>query len=86
MNDDGRPATPMLPYDELRSAIGDDPAARNELDALREHLNEPNPDPQRVAGHIDALRGIHDAEAHVANWWDDPVTQGWLKALGDAGL
>ena len=65
MNDDGRPATPMLPYDELRSAIGDDPSARNELDALR---------------------GIHDAEARVANWWDDPLTQTWFKALGDAGL
>jgi hypothetical protein len=29
---------------------------------------------------------MHDAEARVANWWDDPLTQTWLKALGDAGL
>jgi hypothetical protein len=86
MNDDGRPTTPMLPYDELRSAIGDDPAARGELDALRAHLDEPHPDPQRIAGHVDALRGVRDAEARLANWWDDPHTQGWLKALGDAGL
>jgi len=86
MNDDGRPATPMLPYDELRGAIGDDPAARNELDALHAHLNEPNPDPAQIARHVDALRGMHDAEARVANWWDDPLTQTWFKALGDAGL
>jgi len=86
MNDEGRPATPMLPYDELRSAIGDDPVARNELDALHAHLNEPVPDPERIAEHVDALRSVRDAEARVANWWEDPVTQQWLKALGDAGL
>jgi hypothetical protein len=86
MNDDRRPTTPPLPYDDLRSAIGDDPAARDRLDALRAHLDEANPDPTTIAGHVDALRGVHDAEARVANWWDDPVTQGWFKALGDAGL
>jgi hypothetical protein len=86
MNDDGRPATPMLPYDDLRSAIGDDPSARAELDALHAHVTGPNPDPQRITGHIDALRGVRDAEARLANWWDDPATQRWFKALGDTGL
>jgi hypothetical protein len=85
MNDDGRPASP-LPYDELRSAIGDDETARRELDALHAHLGEPHPDPARIVQHVDALRGVHDAEARVANWWDDPLTQRWIKALGDAGL
>jgi hypothetical protein len=86
MNDDGRPAKPPLPYDELRHAIGDDAAARTELDALHAHLAEANPDPTRIAGHVDALRGVRDAEARLVNWWDDPVTQRWLKALGDTGL
>jgi hypothetical protein len=86
MNDDARPATPALPYDDLRSALGDDPAARTELDALHAHLGEPHPDPVRIKSHVDALRGVREAEAHVANWWDDPVTQSWIKALGDAGL
>ena len=86
MNDDARPATPDLPYDELRSAIGDDPAARNELDSLHEHINGPAPDPARVAGHVDALRGVRDAEARIANWWDAPATQRWIKAITDAGL
>jgi len=85
MNDERRPVTP-LPYDELRTSIGDDPAARDQLDALHAHLAEPNPDPKRIAGHVDALRGVHDAEARLANWWDDPGTQSWLKSLGDAGL
>jgi hypothetical protein len=86
MNDDGRPATPALPYDDLRSAIGDDAAARGELDALHAHLGEPNPDPARIERHVGALRGVREAEAHVANWWENPVTQRWFKALGDAGL
>ncbi len=86
MNDDGRPERLPLPYDELRRAIGDDAAARDELDALHAHLNEPQPDPSRIAGHVDALRGVRDAEARVANWWDDPQTQRWVKALGDIGL
>jgi hypothetical protein len=84
MNDQ-EPAPP-LPYDELRRAIGDDPAAHRELDALLAYLAEGRPDPERIAGHINALRSMHDAEARVANWWDDPVTQRWFKALGDAGL
>jgi hypothetical protein len=76
----------MLPYDDLRSAIGDDAAARSELDALHAHLGEPHPDPERIVRHIDALRGVRDAEARVANWWDDPLTQRWIKSLSDAGL
>jgi hypothetical protein len=86
MNDERRHVTPLLPYDDLRTSIGDDPAARAELDALHAHLAEPNPDPARITGHVDALRGVHDAEARLANWWDDPAVQGWLKSLGDAGL
>lgn len=85
MNDDQRPA-PRLPYDELRSAIGDDPAARNELDSLDAHLREPQPSPDRIRRHVDALREVRDAEARIANWWDDPETQRWVKALTDAGL
>ncbi len=77
---------PVLPYDDLRSAVGNDAIARQELDALHAHLNDPAPDPARIRGHVDGLRGLREAEAHVANWWDDPVTQRWFKALGDAGL
>jgi hypothetical protein len=86
MNDDGRPAKPQLPYDKISSAIGADDAARAELDALNAYLAEAAPDPARIAQHVDALRGVRDAEAHVVIWWDDPVTQGWFKSLGDAGL
>ncbi len=86
MNDQERPTLPPLPYDDLRSAVGDDPDARAELDALHAHLATGAPDPERIASHVDALRGVHDAEARIANWWDDPVTQRWIKAIGDAGL
>jgi hypothetical protein len=86
MNDQGRPPKPHLPYDELQTAIGADPAARGELDALREQLNHPTPDPARLASHVDALRGVRDAEARIANWWDDPATQRWVLAITNAGL
>jgi hypothetical protein len=83
MTDQERPA---LPYDALSAAVADDERARTELDALRTHVHGDAPDPERIAGHVDALRGVKDAEAHLLNWWDDPRTQRWFKALGDAGL
>lgn len=83
MND---PQRPPFPYDELRTAIGDDPAARSELESLHTHLNDPKPDRDRLAGHVDALRAVRDAEARIANWWDDPATQRWVKAVTDIGL
>jgi hypothetical protein len=85
MSDQG-PTRPHLPYSELQAEIGTDPAARAELDALREHLDHPQPDPTRLQGHVDRLKGVHDAEARIANWWDDPKTQLWIKGLTDAGL
>ncbi len=85
MNDQD-PPRPQLPYDELHAAIGDDPAARNELDALRAHLDHPAPDPERLRGHVDALRGVGDVEARIANWWDDPGTQRWIMTITSAGL
>jgi hypothetical protein len=86
MNDQGAPPRPQLPYDELHAAIGADPAARNELDALRAQLEHATPDAARVQGHVDALRGVRDAEARIANWWDDPATQRWIMAITNAGL
>jgi hypothetical protein len=87
MNDDqGRPVPPHPPYDELRATLGNDAEARWELDALQQHLDQPNPDPSRVERHVDALRAVRTIEARIANWWDDPVTQRWFKSLSDAGL
>ena len=86
MNDQGGPPRPQLPYDELHAAIGSNAGARSELDALRAHLDDPNPDPARLQGHVDALRGVHDAEARIANWWDDPETQRWVMTITSAGL
>jgi hypothetical protein len=82
MNDQG----PNFPYDDLHAAIGDDAGAKANLDALRAHLDQPSPDPAAVQTHVDALRGVRDAEARIANWWDDPKTQLWIKGLTDAGL
>jgi hypothetical protein len=84
MTDQDRP--PQLPYDELHAALGENAAARTELEALRAHLNEPVPDAERIRGHVDALRGVHDAEARIANWWDNPETQRWIMTITNAGL
>lgn len=86
MSEQPVPPKPQLPYEELHAAIGDDASARRELESLREHLDAPQPDPARVRGHVDALRGVRDVEARIANWWDDPSTQRWILFLTDAGL
>jgi hypothetical protein len=83
MSDQERPA---LPYEALRAAVADDEHARTQLDELHAHVAGDAPDPARIATHVDALRGVRDAEAYLLNWWDDPRTQGWIKSLGDAGL
>ena len=85
MNDQG-PSRPEFPYDELHTAIGSDAEARARLDALRAHVDHPTPDPVAVETHVDALRSVRDVEARIANWWDDPKTQIWIKGLTDAGL
>jgi hypothetical protein len=86
MSDQPGPPPPHLPYDELHAAIGDDPGARRELEGLRANLEGPTPDAARVQGHVDALRGVRDVEARIANWWDDPETQRWVMFVTDAGL
>jgi hypothetical protein len=85
MNDQG-PVRPDFPYDDLHAAIGDDASARASLDALRANLDHPTPDAAAVKTHVDALRHVRDVEARIANWWDDPKTQIWIKGLTDAGL
>lgn len=86
MNDSGRPDVPHPPYEELRAAAGDDAAATQSVDALQAELHSGEPDPAAVQQHTSRLRSIPLLEARIANWWDDPDTQRWIKALTDAGL
>lgn len=85
MTDAGK-GVPHPPYDEMRKRIGDDRAARQTLDALQTHLTGPRPERATVERHVGLLRRVGTLEAIVANWWDDPVTQRWIKNLTDAGL
>ncbi|MGD0053426.1 MAG: hypothetical protein ABSD03_16605 [Vulcanimicrobiaceae bacterium] len=85
MSDSGRPEVPHPPYDELRTALGDDDA-QGALDALQAELEAPKPDPKAVARHASLLRAFPEVEARIANWWDDPNTQRWIKAITDSGL
>lgn len=87
MSDTGQPETiPHPPYEDLRAAAGDDPHAAGSVDALHAALHADPPDPAAVEQHANALRGIPVLEARIANWWDDPNTQRWVKAISDAGL
>jgi len=86
MHDDGAPAVPHPPYDELRAALGDEHEASPSLDALQAELAAAKPDPHAVTAHASRLRGIPVLEARIANWWDAPTTQAWVKAITDAGL
>lgn len=85
MHDNGAPAVPHPPYDELRAALGDQPDAAS-IDALQAELEARAPNAQAVTAHASRLRGIPVIEARIANWWDDPDTQRWVKAITDAGL
>jgi hypothetical protein len=84
MNDDL--SVPHPPYDELRAALGDAHESVPSVDALRDALTADTPDAATVAEHAARLRGIPVIEARIANWWDDPDTQRWVKALTDAGV
>lgn len=86
MSDSPRPEVPHPPYDELRAAVGEDPSASKTVDALHAELHADAPDPAAVERHAGVLRAIPVLEARIANWWDDPNTQRWVKALSDAGL
>lgn len=86
MQDSGRPEVPHPPYEELRAAVGDQPEAAKSVDALRTELQSDQPDPAVVRQHASLLRQIPVVEARIANWWDDPDTQRWVKAITDAGL
>jgi hypothetical protein len=86
MSDTGQPDVPHPPYDELRAAAGDDPRAAGSVDALKAELHSNEPDPAAVEEHTNVLRAIPVLEARIANWWDDPDTQRWVKAITDSGL
>lgn len=80
------PAVPHPPYDELRAAVGNDATAHADVDALQAELQSDRPDPAAVRAQARRLRAIPVLEARIANWWDDPTTQTWVKAITDAGL
>ncbi|HEV3088869.1 MAG TPA: hypothetical protein VGX96_16780 [Candidatus Elarobacter sp.] len=86
MNESGQPAVPHPPYDDLRAAAGDDPHAGASVDALHAELNSGTPDPAKVERQANLLRAIPVLEARIANWWDDPNTQRWVKQITDSGL
>ncbi len=84
MTDD--PVTPHPPYDEYRAAIGEHAAGQAALDDLHAAMHAPEPHAGRVAASVERLRTLPVIEAQIANWWDAPRTQNWLKILSDAGL
>ena len=84
MND--QPPTPHPPYDELRAELGDHPDGRAALDELHAAMHEHTPRPADVTAPVERLRTIPVLEARVANWWDSPRTQNWLKIIADTGL
>ena len=89
MSDAPVPPNPDVPhpqYAELRSVLGEHPEGHAAVDALHTELHADEPDRAAVAAHAARLRGIPVVEARIANWWDDPNTQRWVKAITDAGL
>jgi len=77
---------PHPPYDEFRSAAGQDAEALAAVDDLHASMNAEQPHPPTIAQHVDRLRGVKDAEARVASWYESPVVQKWLAGLSAGGL
>jgi hypothetical protein len=81
-----RPRAPKLPYDQLAGYVGDDPHARQALDALHATLEDPHAERSHVEQHVEHLRTVPALTAIIENWYDSPSTQIWLKTLADIGL
>jgi hypothetical protein len=77
---------PHPPYDDLRSAAGDDAEARAAVDDLHASMHAEQPHPATIARHVDRLRGVKNAEARVAGWYESPTVQEWLAGLSAGGL
>jgi len=86
MSDPDPGTVPHPPYEDLRTAAGDDPAIKQSVDALQAEMRAPKPDPAAVRRYASALRAIPVLEARIANWWDDPDTQRWVLFITDSGL
>lgn len=81
-----QPNPPRLPYDQLRSHVGEDPRARQALDALHATLTDPQAERSNVEHHVGLLRKIPAITTIIENWYDSPATQSWLKTLSDLGF
>jgi hypothetical protein len=81
-----RPRAPKLPYEQLADHVGDNPHARQTLDALHATLEDPHAERSHVEQHVELLRAVPALTAIIENWYDSPSTQSWLKTLADIGL
>ncbi len=81
-----RQEPPHPPYEEYRTALGDHADGHAALDDLHASLHQATPRAADVESSVGRLRTIPVIEARVANWWDAPRTQNWLKIIADTGL
>jgi hypothetical protein len=86
MNEHLPSAAPHPPYDELRSSAGTDADGHAAIDDLHRVMHDPSAPPAHITGAAERARSVPVLEATIANWWDSPRTQNWLKILSDAGL
>jgi len=77
---------PHPPYDDLRSDVSSDPAALAAVDDLHASMTAEKPHRDAIAQHVDRLRGVKNAEARVAGWYESPTVQEWLAGLSSGGL
>jgi hypothetical protein len=78
------PLRPDLP--DLHGALPAGHEAHATVDALHGEVHAQNPNPEAIARHVGTLRSLPELEARIANWWDDPVTQNFIGAIGRMGL
>lgn len=77
---------PHPPYDDYRAALGEHPEGHAALDDLHAAMHADDLQAERVEASARRLRALPQIEASVANWFEAPRTQNWLKILADAGL
>jgi hypothetical protein len=77
---------PDFPRDDLKAAAGNSPESHAAIDALHAELQGASPDPARISGHVEQLRGNAALLGPLERWWLDPRVQGFIGDINAAGL
>ena len=80
------PLQPEFPRERLHAALPHGHEAHAAIDRLHAEIGAAAPNAGAIEGHVHRLRSLPELEATIANWWDDPQTQLFIRDIGQIGL